>query len=79
MIEKKSCFQNNLLFGSLASRHLQVCTLPPPNHHHQLCLPHLCPHLHLLGLTDQEDFFHNEDVQLLCGDDIEEGKGGRIY
>ena len=73
---KNSCFQNDSPFGSPASHNLQVCTLPPPNYHQQL--PHLCPHLHLLGLTDQEDFFHNEDVQLLCGDDIEEGKGGRI-
>ena len=55
---KNSCFQNASLFGSLASHHLQVCTFPPP--HQQLCLPHLCPILHLLGLTDQENFFFSQ-------------------
>ena len=62
---KNSSFQNGSLFGSLASHHLQVCTLPPPNHHQQLCLPHLCQIFHMLDLTDQEDLFHNEAVQLL--------------
>ena len=80
MIEKSQlrthAFKMARFFGSLASHHPQVCTIPPPNYHHQqLCLLHLCPTLHLLGLTDQEDLLHNEAVQLLCGDDVVEGKG----